>query len=270
MQFRYGTIIQLPLAVILASLFLISASMNLGLKIPLGFTELGFAAPSMSIAEFEIAIGSILLVAAALRNRWALGGAYLMSIVGITEGLLASDVQGLARVFHETMVPFAIGGVALVAIDARAAYKAKRNKNAKQKSFEITTALQFLVGGLVTLGGAAYARSGTFPVGTALGLIHLAVGLAGLLGGYFFLRRKPWSREFLIGINSLTISYSALAEGLAQMYAFLSPGINDALIGTIIAIIVSAVIIYRLSNGRPQSFPVARNSANLAPTSKNR
>ncbi len=106
--------------------------------------------------------------------------------------------------------------------------------------------LQFFVGGLVTLGGAAFAKSGTYPIGTALGLGHLAVGLTGLFGGYAFARKKSWSNELLIGINIVTIAYSAITESLAEIYAFLPRSINDALIGTIIAIVVSAVIIYLL------------------------
>ena len=48
----------------------------------------------------------------------------------------------------------------------------------------------------------------------------------------------------------MTIVYSAFAESLAEIYAYLPRGINDALIGTIIAIIVSAVIIYILRDYR--------------------
>ena len=80
----------------------------------------------------------------------------------------------------------------------------------------------------------------------AFGLGHLAIGLTGLCAGYAFLRRKNWSWGFLIGINTVTIIYSTFAEALAEIYALLPPGINDALIGTIIAVIFSAVILYLL------------------------
>ena len=49
---------------ILAALFLVSCVLNLGAKIPLGFADLSFSSPSMSIAEFEVVIGLALLAAA--------------------------------------------------------------------------------------------------------------------------------------------------------------------------------------------------------------
>ena len=143
------------------------------------------------------------------------------------------------------MVPFAIVGVALVALEAWRAHRSGASKNEKGRR-ELVTPLQFFVGALVILGGAAYAVAGTYPVGTLLGLVHLAVGFAGLYGGYAFLKRKTWARRFLIAINSVTIAYSAFSEGAAQIYSFLPPGINDSLIGTIIAIIVSGIIIFLL------------------------
>lgn len=106
------------------------------------------------------------------------------------------------------------------------------------------TIMQFFVGGLVTFGGAAFARFGTYPVGTTLGTIHFGVGLLGLFAGFTFLTKKPWSRKFLLWVNCLTIIYSSLAESLAEVYAFLPRGINDAFLGTVVAIAVSTVIIY--------------------------
>ncbi|HZW55070.1 MAG TPA: hypothetical protein VFF30_02165 [Nitrososphaerales archaeon] len=108
------------LAVILAILFLISAALNLGLKIPLGFGTLSFSSPSSTIAEFEIVIGVVLAAAAAISWLYLLGGAYLLAIAGVVEGLLSSGVQGLARSMHEAMVPFAVAGCILLAVDAHA------------------------------------------------------------------------------------------------------------------------------------------------------
>ncbi|HEV2389205.1 MAG TPA: hypothetical protein VGS04_00625, partial [Nitrososphaerales archaeon] len=115
---------------------------------------------------------------------------------------------------------------------------------------ELVMALQFFDGGLVTLGGLGYAGSATYPVGTALGLVHLLVGLTAVFAGYAFLKRKAYSRRFLIAINGVTIAYSAFSEAAAEIYALMTPGIGDALIGTIVAIVVSIAIICLLaSNG---------------------
>lgn len=161
-EHRIIRLVTIPLAVI----FLISAILNFSFKIPVGFAELSFASPSVSIAEFELVIGLVLLAAAALSRLYVYCGAYLFAVVGIVEGLLSSDVHGLARNMHEAMLAFAIGGCVLLAVDARSAYKARGNQTADQRTQEIVTVLQFFVGGLVTLGGAAYARNGTYPLGT--------------------------------------------------------------------------------------------------------
>jgi hypothetical protein len=239
--------------VLLAAQFLVSSVLNLGVEVPLGFAELSFSTPMASTAEFEVVIGLVLLIAAVFSRLYSYAGAHILASVGILEGLLSSDVQGLARALHEAMVPLAVVAWTLMAIDARSVYKSRANESEGKTSEELLTAMQFFVGGLVTLGGAAYAKGATYPFGTALGLVHLAVGLAGLFGGYAFLRRRAWSRRFLVGINGVTIVYSAFSEGLAQVYSLLPPGVNDSLIGTIVAIVVSGAIIYvLLSRGSPE------------------
>lgn len=252
----------LLVAILLAFLFLISAAMNLGAEVQIGATELGFTSPSASIAVFEVSIGIVLLAAAVVSNLYLYGGAFLFTTVGIAEGLLSADVQGLARTIHETMVPFALAGWILIALEANRVSRTERRQPSGERKREIIVALQFFVGGLVTLGGAAYATGGTYPLGTALGLVHLSVGLTGLFAGYAILRRAPWSRRFLIWTNVVTIVYSAFSESLAQIYALLPPGITDSLVGTIIAILVGVVIIYLLR------YPVGHGEGILAATSK--
>ena len=56
-------------------------------------------------------------------NLYVYGGAYLFGVVGIAEGLLSSDVQGLARYIHESMLPFVIAGWILLAVDAQKSAK---------------------------------------------------------------------------------------------------------------------------------------------------
>jgi hypothetical protein len=250
------------LTVVLAAIFLLSASLNLGAKIPLGFATLSFSSPLGMIADFEILIGAALLVAAAFSRLYAYAGGYLLGVVGIVEGLVSSDVQGLARDLHETMIPFAVVGCIMLAIDARSAYKAKGTLTPNEKNRGMILILQFFVGALITLGGAAFAASGTYPVGTVLGLIHFAIGIAGLYGGYSFLKRGSNSRQLLITLNILTIVYSIFSESLAEIYAYLPPGIGDALIGTIIAIIVSAAIIYLLQSSKSRIVQIQRDPGN--------
>ncbi|MDA4123814.1 MAG: hypothetical protein OK456_11600 [Thaumarchaeota archaeon] len=234
------------MAALTAALFLLSAVLNFGARIPLGFAELSFSAPLASTGEIEVIIGLALIVSAGFSRLYGYGGAYLLALVGILSGLLSPDVQGLARSLHEAMLPVALVGCAFLLLEARDAYRSGARQPSGQLNRGLVTALQFFVGGLVTLGGVGYAATATYPVGTSLGLIHLVVGLAGLFGGFAFYRRKTWSRGFLIAINIVTVAYSAFSEGAAQVYSLLPPGISDSLIGTIIAIAVSVVIVYQL------------------------
>jgi hypothetical protein len=229
---------------LLAGLFLLSSSLNFGAKIPLGVTTLNFSAPNTSIAEFEVVIGLVLLAAALVSRLYPYAGAYILATVGIAEGLLSPGVQGFARSLHETMVPVAIAGWALMAVETRTVLKSRAGRSGSGPRRELVTALQFFVGALVTLGGLGYANTAAYPVGTTLGLIHIVIGLVGLYAGYSFLKRRKGSARLLLWINGVTIVYSAFSEGAAEIYALMTPGIGDALIGTIIAIIVSAVIIY--------------------------
>ena len=246
--------IGLVASLLLAALFLLSAALNLGVRIPLGFTELRFVSPSPSIAALEALIGAALLGASAFSNSYLYGGAYLLATVGIAEGLLSAGVQGAARELHETMIPFLLLAWVCLALEVRSSYRAKASGGERRR--QVVLALQLFNGGLVTLGGLAYAALGAHPWGTVVGLGHLAVGVSGLAGGLSFLRRKVWSAKFLVWINVTTIVYSAFSEGLAEVYALLTPGVGDSLIGTIIAIVVSAVVLY-LVTGSTSDFDSA-------------
>jgi len=171
------------ITVVTGALFVISAILNFGYKIPVGFSELSFSFPSTSIGEFEIVIGLILFSAAVFSRLYIYGGGYLLVIVGIASGLSSAQVQGPARTLHELMLPLAITGIVLLALESRRAYDLRNDRKVSTRDREIAVILQFFVGGLVTLGGAACAIGGTFPYGTVLGLIHLFVGFAALFAG---------------------------------------------------------------------------------------
>lgn len=229
---------------VLGLIFLISAVLNLGYKIQLGSTLLSFSAPSASIAEFETAIGLLLLVAAVISNLYLYGAAYFLAIVGITFGLLTPTVQGLAHTFHFAMIPLGIAGIGLLIAEEVSTRKSQeKSETSKTVARRSVLILQIFVGGLVTLGGAAYALAGTYPVGTAIGAIHLLIGFVNIYAAFVYTKRGSSSRGFLIALNAITFAYSALSEAAAQLYAFLPPGIGDALIGTIIAMIVDTAIV---------------------------
>jgi hypothetical protein len=105
--------------------------------------------------------------------------------------------------------------------------------------------LQFLVGALVVLGGSLFTIFSVNDFGTALGLIHLSIGVTGIIAGITFLQAKPYSRNFLLAINVLTIVYSTFSESIVQVQSLLPSFASvGSLIGTLIAIIMSFAIIY--------------------------
>jgi hypothetical protein len=111
----------------------------------------------------------------------------------------------------------------------------------------VVTVLQFMVGALVTMGGSLFAIYAVNSFGTSLGLIHFSIGITNLLAGIAYLRAIRWSRNFLLVINAVTIGYSSFSESIVQIQSLLpSTPSTGSLIGTIIAIIMSCVIIYLL------------------------
>jgi hypothetical protein len=242
--------------VLTAAVFLLSAILNFGVKIPLGFAELRFSAPLASTGTDELVIGIVLLIAAAISRLYVYGAALILAMVGIASGLLSPEVQGQARELHEVMLPLVILACVMLALEARSAFVSRTDRSASKVSREATIVLQFFVGGLVVLGGLAYAANGTYPLGTVLGGIHLAVGIVGLYAGYAALKWRTWPRTLLVAINGVTIVYSAFSESAAQLYSLLPPGVNDSLIGTLIAIIASCAIIYLVLSKGPMRQPV--------------
>jgi hypothetical protein len=112
---------------------------------------------------------------------------------------------------------------------------------------QLILALQFLTGSLVTFGGTAFALLAVNQLGTALGSIHLLIGLTGLSVGIFALRRHSLPRKLLLAANALTIVYSISSVSAAGILSLLpSSAFHDSLIGTAAAVIMSSIIIYLL------------------------
>jgi len=113
---------------------------------------------------------------------------------------------------------------------------------------QLVLALQILVGSLVTFGGTAFVVFAVSPLGMAFGSGHLLTGLIGLTVGIVTLRRKVLPRNALLGINIFTIAYSAASDAAAGALSLLpTSAFHDSVIGTIIAIIMSSLIIYLLT-----------------------
>ena len=91
-----------------AVVFLSAALLNVGAKIPLGFTELDFPVPVWQAGIGEAVIG-LALLAAAITGRIAIAWVALgLSVVGIAFGLSSTRVQGPARDIHIVLAPLAV------------------------------------------------------------------------------------------------------------------------------------------------------------------
>jgi hypothetical protein len=110
---------------------------------------------------------------------------------------------------------------------------------------QLVLVLQLLVGSLVTFGGSAYVIFAVNPLGTAFGFGHLLTGLAGLTIGIAVLGRKVLPRKLLLGINILTIAYSAASDAAAGALSLLpTSAFHDSVIGTLAAIVMSGMVVY--------------------------
>jgi len=126
--------------------------------------------------------------------------------------------------------------------DPQTALKSRRQGGGDRAAIVV---LQFLVGGLVVFGGSSFAYFAVNPFGTALGLVHLSIGLVGLVAGFLILRGDiPRLRGLLVAINLMTIGYSASSEYIAQTESLL-PGFASigSLVGTIVAIAMSFALL---------------------------
>jgi hypothetical protein len=112
---------------------------------------------------------------------------------------------------------------------------------------QVILILQFLVGSLVTFGGTAFALSAVNSNGTALGLTHLSIGVAGLVVGVIAAKSKTLPKRPLLAVGLITIVYSVSSITVAAIDSLLpSPSLHDALIGTAAAVIMNAIILYLL------------------------
>ena len=112
--------------------------------------------------------------------------------------------------------------------------------------------LQILVGGLVTGGGLAFATFAVNSFGSMLGIIHFSIGVVVLISGIVMVSKRNLSRNLLLFLNGLVIVYSSFSESLVEIQALLpTSAAMDSLIGTVIAIIMSFVIIVLIGNETP-------------------
>jgi hypothetical protein len=112
--------------------------------------------------------------------------------------------------------------------------------------------LELIVGGIVVLGGAALVYFSTDAIGMSLGIVHAILGLMAFPAGYLLLRGRAGARTLTLGVDAAIIAFSTASEIILSITSSLPSGpFADSVIGTAVAVIIAAVIVYQLMRARP-------------------
>ena len=113
--------------------------------------------------------------------------------------------------------------------------------------------LELIVGGIVVLGGAALVYFSTDSTGTSLGIVHAILGLMAFPAGYLLLSGSARARTLTLGVDAVIIAFSIASEIILSTTSSLSSGpFADSVIGTAVAVLIAALIVYQLMRARPQ------------------
>lgn len=113
--------------------------------------------------------------------------------------------------------------------------------------------LEFVVGGVVVLGGVALVYFSTDSTGMSLGMIHAILGLAAFPAGYLLLTGNARARSLTLGVDAAIIAFSTASEIILSTTNSLPSGpFADSVIGTAVAVLIAALIVYQVMRARPQ------------------
>ena len=121
--------------------------------------------------------------------------------------------------------------------------------------------LEFVVGGIVMLGGAALVYFSIDSTGMSLGIVHAILGLMAFPAGYLLLSSNARARTLTLGVDTAIIAFSIASEIILSTTSSLPSGpFADSVIGTAVAVLIAALIVYQLMRARPQ-LPAGRPSS---------
>src|SRR2546426_3105804 len=113
------------------------------------------------------------------------------------------------------------------------------NANLRRRAL-LLAVLEFIVGGIVLLGGAALVYFSIDATGKTLGIVHAFVGLMAFPAGYLLLMGKARAQVLTLGIDVAIIVFSTGSEVILSTTGSLASGpLTDSIIGTTMAGIVS-------------------------------
>ncbi|HXL51084.1 MAG TPA: hypothetical protein VN949_04665 [Candidatus Limnocylindrales bacterium] len=107
--------------------------------------------------------------------------------------------------------------------------------------------LEFIVGGVVVLGGAALVYFSTDATGMSLGIVHAILGLMAFSAGYLILTGKAGARKLTLGADAAIITFSLVSEIILSTTGSLPSGpLADSIVGTAVAVLIAAIVVYQL------------------------
>jgi hypothetical protein len=113
---------------------------------------------------------------------------------------------------------------------------------------------EFVVGGMVVLGAAAMVYFSNDATGMSLGIVHAILGLMAFPAAYLLLTGKARARTLTLGVDAAIITFSTISEILLSITGSLPSGpFADSVIGTTVAVLIAATIVYQLLRVRPQA-----------------
>jgi len=122
--------------------------------------------------------------------------------------------------------------------------------------------LELIVGGIVVLGGAALVYFSTDSTGMSLGVVHAILGLMAFLAGYLLLTGKARARTLTLGVDAAIIAFSTISEIILTTTGSLPSGpFIDSIVGTSVAVLIAAVIVYLLMDPSPRPLRAANTKS---------
>jgi len=119
----------------------------------------------------------------------------------------------------------------------------------------IVAILEFLVGGIVVVGGSALVTFSVDALGKVLGAVHLVLGFAAFPVGYTLWTGKARARTLALAVNIATVAFSTVSEGILSGTGSLpSRAFFDSIIGTGIAVLLGLAVIYSVTQRGAATF----------------
>jgi len=138
--------------------------------------------------------------------------------------------------------------------------KTRRHRRIDQR-WALLAVLEFVVGGIVMLGGAALVYFSIDATGISLGISHAILGLLAFPAGYLLLSGNARARTLTLGVDAVIIAFSIASEIILSTTSSLPSGpFADSVIGTAVAVLITALIVYELVRARPR-LPAGRPSS---------